>query len=68
METAVYPDNEKIPPRMRPHAFAANELLLDVLYVARQLADVDLESLLIYMCVSEALYVRQRGDDAAHAA
>lgn len=48
------PDDEKIPPRMRPHAFAANELVLDVLYVARQLADIDLESLLIYLCVSEA--------------
>ena len=48
------PDNEKVPPRMRPHAFAANELVLDVLYVARQIANVDLESLLIYLCVSEA--------------
>ena len=54
MKSATYQDEEKIPPRMRPHAFAANELLLDVLYVARQLADVDLESLLIYLCVSEA--------------
>lgn len=48
------PGDEKIPQRMRPHAFAANELLLDVLYVARQIADIDLESLLIYLCVSEA--------------
>lgn len=50
----MYPDEEKIPARMRAHAFAANELVLDVLYVARQLADIDLESLLIYLCVSEA--------------
>ena len=48
------PDEEKIPPRMRAHAFAANELVLDVLHVARQIADVDLDSLLIYLCVNEA--------------
>lgn len=48
------PDEEKLPPRMRPHAFAANELLLDILHVARKIADVDLDSLLIYLCVGEA--------------
>lgn len=47
-------DQEKLPPRMRPHAFAAIEMVLDVLHVARQIADVDLDSLLIYLCISEA--------------
>jgi hypothetical protein len=35
---------------MRAHAFAANELVLDV-FMSRQIADVDLDSLLIYLCV-----------------
>lgn len=47
-------DPDTIPPRMRPHAFAANELVLDVLHAVRQIASIDLESLLIYLCVNEA--------------
>ena len=47
-------DHEKLPPCMRLHAFAAVEMVLDVLHVARQVADVDLDSLLIYLCVTEA--------------
>lgn len=47
-------DAATIPPLMRPHAFAANELVLDVLHVVRQIANIDLESLLIYLCVNEA--------------
>jgi hypothetical protein len=47
-------DDEKLPARMRPHAFAATELVLDVLHISRQIADIDLDSLLIYLCVTEA--------------
>jgi len=47
-------DAATIPPRMRPHAFAANELVLEVLHAVRQIASIDLESLLIYLCVNEA--------------
>ncbi len=44
----------KIPAGMRAHAYAGVELMLDMVYAARQRAPIDLESLLIYLTVSEA--------------
>ncbi len=46
--------SDELPPDVRPRAFAAVELLLDVIYVARAVVDADLESMLIYFCVAEA--------------
>jgi len=42
------------PADARLKAYAGVELLLDVCHSARSLADIDLESLLIYFCVLEA--------------
>lgn len=44
----------KVPTGMRAHAYAGVELMLDMVYAARQRTPVDLESLLIYLTVSEA--------------
>lgn len=44
----------RIPPGMRAHAYAGVELLLDMIYTARSRAPLDLETLLIYLTVSEA--------------
>lgn len=44
----------RIPEGMRAHAYAGIELMLDMIYTARQRAPIDLESLLIYLTVSEA--------------
>ena len=47
-------DAAKIPTGMRAHAYAGIELMLDLVYAARKGAPIDLESLLIYLTVSEA--------------
>lgn len=47
-------DAAKVPTGMRAHAYAGVELMLDMVYAARQRAPIDLESLLIYLTVSEA--------------
>lgn len=39
---------------LRPRVYASLELVLDVLHAARGVADIDLESLNIYLCVAEA--------------
>lgn len=44
----------QLPEGIRIRAFAAAELLLDLIYVARQFVDADLKSVLIYCCASEA--------------
>lgn len=44
----------EIPPDLRPKAYASAELFLDMLYALGNLADIDLESLAIYVCVGEA--------------
>lgn len=44
----------QIPEDLRPRVYASLELALDVLHVARTFANVDLESLTIYLCVAEA--------------
>lgn len=44
----------QIPTDLRPKAYASAELFLDMLYAIRQIADVDLESVAIYVCVGEA--------------
>ena len=44
----------KIPAGMRAHAYAGVELMLDMIYTARQRMPIDLESLLIYLTISEA--------------
>jgi DNA-binding transcriptional ArsR family regulator len=43
-----------LPIDTRPRAFAAVELLLDILHLARSVIDSDLESVLIYYSISEA--------------
>ncbi len=43
-----------LPKDTRPRAFAAVELFLDTLHIARSVIDLDLESVVIYFCVSEA--------------
>ncbi len=43
-----------LPPGFRGQTFAVVELLLDMVYAARAVAASDLESVLIYYCVSEA--------------
>jgi hypothetical protein len=49
------PDLEaKVDPETRYRAFAGIELLLDLLHSSRSVFQVDLESLLIYLCVAEA--------------
>src|SRR5690606_22329629 len=47
-------DATRIPTGMRAHAYAGVELMLDMVYAARQRAPIDLESLMIYLTVSEA--------------
>jgi len=44
----------KIPDGMRAHAYAGVELMLDMVYAARKRAPMDLESVMIYLTVSEA--------------
>ena len=39
---------------LRPKAYASAELFLDMLYSIRKIADIDLESVAIYVCVGEA--------------
>lgn len=43
-----------LPKDTRPRAFAAVELLLDMLHIVRGVADLDLESVAIYYCIAEA--------------
>ena len=43
-----------LPTDTRPRAFAAVELFLDTLHIARSVIDFDLESVVIYYCISEA--------------
>ena len=45
---------QPLPPGLRGQTFAVVELLLDMIYAARSVAPFDLESVLIYYCVSEA--------------
>ena len=46
---------ERLPRRTRPRIYAASELLLDMLWSVRSgVPDMDLETLLIFMVVSEA--------------
>ena len=47
-------DATRIATGMRAHAYAGVELMLDMVYAARQRAPIDLESLMIYLTVSEA--------------
>jgi DNA-binding transcriptional ArsR family regulator len=44
----------EIPPDLRPKTYAASELFLDMMYWVGKLADTDLESLAILVCVTEA--------------
>lgn len=44
----------RIPEDLRARVYASLELTLDVLHAARTFAKVDLESLMIYLCVAEA--------------
>lgn len=46
--------SDTLPPGLRAQSFASVELLLDLVYVARAIGDIDLDSVLIYYCVSEA--------------
>jgi hypothetical protein len=43
-----------IPEDLRARTYASLELILDVLHAARTYVDIDLESLMIYLCVAEA--------------
>lgn len=43
-----------IPEDLRPKAYAALELLLDVIHSTRSFVQADLESIAIYFCVGEA--------------
>lgn len=44
-----------VPPHVRPISFASIELLLDLIYSARQVfPDVDMEELIILLCVADA--------------
>lgn len=43
-----------LPAHVRPLAFAEGELLLDLLYLARRHYQVDLESVLIIICINDA--------------
>lgn len=45
---------KQLPPNTRPMFFAANELLLELIYIAQGYAKTDLESLLILLCVGNA--------------
>jgi hypothetical protein len=44
----------KVPPNMRAYAFSNVELMLDLIYAARVGPKLDLESMFIYLTVSEA--------------
>jgi hypothetical protein len=46
--------DKSLPAHTRPVFFAANELLLELIYITRDYAKLDLESLLILLCVSDA--------------
>lgn len=49
------PSLTTVPPHVRPINFAGIELLLDLLYYVRDFyGDVDLETLLVLLCVSDA--------------
>jgi DNA-binding transcriptional ArsR family regulator len=48
------PAPDMLPKDTRPRAFAGVELLLDLLHIARSVANLDLESVVIYYCISEA--------------
>jgi len=45
---------DQIPSHLRPIAFAANELLLDMIYALQSYSKADLESMLILLCVTDA--------------
>lgn len=53
-DNAGEPPSDTLPDGLRAQAFASVELLLDLVYTARSIAAIDLESILIYFCVSEA--------------
>jgi DNA-binding transcriptional ArsR family regulator len=44
----------EIPSDLRPKTYAATELFLDMLYWVGKLADTDLESIAILICITEA--------------
>jgi hypothetical protein len=46
--------SDKLPDGFRARTYAAVELLLDVIYTARSIGDLDPEQMLIYFCISEA--------------
>lgn len=48
------PVSAPIPAHLRPIAFAASEVLLDLIYLLQSFAKVDLESLHILLCVTDA--------------
>ncbi len=45
---------DTLPPHLRPITFAANELLLDLLYLLQSYCKQDLESVAILLCVTDA--------------
>ena len=52
----------EIPADLRPKTYAASELFLDMMYWVGKLADTDLESLAILVCVTEATMRPVLGD------
>ena len=47
---------EQVQPHLRPIAFAATGLTLDLLYLLQKQYNMDLESILIVLCVVEASF------------
>ncbi len=45
---------EQIPADIRPKTFAGVELLLDIVYAVGGLEEIEFDTLIIYMCISEA--------------
>ncbi len=59
----------EIAPHLRPITFAANELVLDLIYLLQSYARTDLESVVILLCVTDAtmrpfMQSAEQGDDA----
>jgi hypothetical protein len=48
------PMTARLPSGLRPRAYAASELLLDILYLTRQYVPHDLECVIVHCCVVEA--------------
>ena len=46
--------SDTLPPHLRPITFAANELLLDMIYLLQSYCKQDLESVAILLCVTDA--------------